>query len=101
VTEENQIKTDICDWLQSRGYLFTLHIRSKQKFKPKYARNGWPDIVGVCPNGKALLIEVKKPGGTLSIEQHKVLERAKAMGAITVVAVSVDDVCEALSLSRP
>ena len=98
MTDEGLIKRAICEYLESKGYLFTLHCRSRQKFKSKYTRDGMPDIMGVCPGGRALFIEVKKPGGMLSIEQHKILEQAKAMGAIAIVATGIEDVREGLGI---
>jgi hypothetical protein len=48
--------------------------------------------------GTPFFIEVKKPGGTLSVEQHQLLEKAKELGAITCVAVSVECVQKALGI---
>lgn len=108
MTAEGIIKTEICDWLESMGVLFTLHVRFRQKFKPKYMRNGMPDIFGVMPPhlnpsipaGTALFLEVKAPGGTISQDQYEILERARKMGAVAFVAYSLADMKKKLGERR-
>lgn len=104
---ESDIKRDICEWLAKfpDRILFTVSPPRRGKYQSKHIRVGWPDISGIrtspgiggC-NLRPFFIEVKKPGGTLGIEQHKILEQAKAMGAITCVATSVEDVRKALGI---
>ncbi|OQA61445.1 MAG: VRR-NUC domain protein [Candidatus Atribacteria bacterium ADurb.Bin276] len=55
------------------------------------SHKGIPDIIGVLPGGKALLIEIKRIGGKVSEEQKSFLENAKALGAKAFVARSVED----------
>lgn len=56
---------------------------------------GMPDICGVLIGGKALFIEVKRPGGKLDPLQFERLGRFRAIGAIAGMATSVE---EALAL---
>jgi len=58
---------------------------------------GISDILG-CYQGKLLAIEVKKPGGRVSPDQTRFIERVNAEGGIAFVAWSVDDVVERLEL---
>jgi hypothetical protein len=114
VVTESEIKNDICTLLEKypERILFTVTPPKRTKYSSKRMKVGWPDLFGVIRkthHGKyegstshyycePFFIEVKKPGGTLSLEQHKILEQAKAMGAITCVATCVEDVRGALGI---
>jgi hypothetical protein len=101
---ESQIKDSICTLLEKfpDRILFTVTPPKRTKYTSKRMKVGWPDIYGALNDGIGpvipFFIEVKKPGGTLSLEQHKILEQAKAMGAITCVATCLEDVRGALGL---
>lgn len=56
-----------------------------------YGNAGRPDIDG-CINGRALKLEVKRPGGRLTKLQAERLARWRAAGAVAEVVCSVDDV---------
>lgn len=64
-----------------------------------YAR-GWPDIVG-SHRGRALMLEVKRPGKALSKLQAAELKRWAAAGAITGRVTSWEEtkeiICQASS----
>jgi hypothetical protein len=94
MTPEQEVKQQICEWLNLAGAEFTLHVRGRGKYKSKWMKPGWPDIHGVWTDSKALLIEVKAPGGTASQDQIRVIERAKALGAHAMFAYSLDDVID-------
>lgn len=107
---ESDIKREICEFLERypQRILFTVSPPKRTKYSSKFMRNGWPDIYGLLRNKECeirdenflwpFFIEVKKPGGTLALEQHKILEKAKSWGAIACVATSVMDVREGLGL---
>lgn len=83
------------------AYLNTLpdcKVRVQQKHS-KYRKNqterGWSDIHGNL-GPKALYIEVKKPGGALTLEQHNFINDRKNEGCIAFFATSVDDVRQEL-----
>ncbi len=50
------------------------------------------DIAGWMPDGRALHIEVKRPGENPTEDQRAFLENAKKSGCVAFVARSVDDV---------
>lgn len=52
---------------------------------------GVPDIALVLPNGKAAFIEVKQPGGRLSLEQVAFASRCFQQGIPHAVVTSVDE----------
>lgn len=53
---------------------------------------GFPDIHGMMKGGRALYIEVKRPGGKLTDEQAEFLQKVRDNGGIGFKADSVDDV---------
>jgi hypothetical protein len=58
---------------------------------------GISDILGIY-KGQFLAIEVKRPGGRMSPDQEKFIDRVNQEGGIGFVAYSVDDVVERLGL---
>ncbi len=58
-----------------------------------------PDILGILhPSGRLLCIEVKKPGGVVSVEQKEFLDIINRNGGLGFVAQSINDVEEFLIL---
>lgn len=57
---------------------------------------GIPDLCVICPDGKTLWIEVKKPGGKLSKVQRACHEEYARLGHEVLVARSSADVEKAL-----
>jgi Holliday junction resolvase len=60
-----------------------------------YGRRGIPDVVGAY-RGRALAIEVKRPGGKATPLQHRELALAAQAGAAAIVADSADAVAALL-----
>ena len=53
---------------------------------------GFPDLFGVrISDGKAVFIEVKKPGGKVRPEQEKFVSRMREYGFIAGIAYSIED----------
>lgn len=104
VHTESEIKRAICELLARfpDRILFTISPPRRGGYTSKFLTVGWPDVYGILGSPsdppKVFFIEVKKPGGTLSVEQHRLLEKAKALGAITCVATCVEDVRQALGI---
>lgn len=61
---------------------------------------GFPDIAGVLPGGRLLVVEVKRPGERLRPEQAVWRANLEAAGALYVLATSVEDVRRALRENR-
>jgi hypothetical protein len=68
--------------------------------KDRFIRFGYvgsSDIVGVCPDGRILCIECKRPnGGRLSEPQKNFLDRINVSGGIGIVVHSVDELIKEL-----
>jgi len=52
---------------------------------------GWPDIIGVLPNGRMFAIEVKTKTGKMSATQKQTREDLIANNVLHIVATSIDD----------
>lgn len=59
---------------------------------------GHPDLCGFLMHGRALYIEVKRPGKKLTVEQYAFARTAGRFGALHIVASSVEDVERALRM---
>lgn len=96
---EAEIKNQICELLERfpDRCLFTVNSAGRKGYQSRFMRTGWPDIYGIWES-KPLFIEVKKPGGAMSCQQFGVMVTADKMGAITILAQSIDDVRKILKI---
>jgi hypothetical protein len=65
----------------------------------RFIRSGFPgcsDILGMLKSGRFLAVEVKRPGGGLSQEQHAFLAKVQRGGGCGFMATGVDDVMREL-----
>lgn len=77
-----------------RYYLRAKNIFHWKNWSGLGSAPGIPDILGVLPGGKALMIEVKARRGKLSPAQQQFLEAARERGALAFVARSITDLQE-------
>lgn len=96
--KESDIQRAILDYLKARG-IMAWRQKSEGTFDAKrgvYRRGtgtpGLPDIGGILPGGRCLLIEVKSDKGRVRPEQVAFLARAREAGAVAFVARSAGDV---------
>ena len=96
--KEGDIKREIVDWLlcQPQCYVRTLQIAGIRG--RANSSKGMSDLIGVW-QGRALAIEVKKPGGRVSLEQSAFLEAWKQAGGIAFVADCLEDVRRKLEMA--
>lgn len=96
---ESEIRDFILEYLQRRGVFVW---RDKQNASKKFhgigfpESRGCPDILGLLKSGQFLGIEVKKPKGVLSVEQHRFLDRIKQNGGIGIVVTCLEDLINQL-----
>jgi hypothetical protein len=74
--------------------LFSKAEAARRKWQGVLA--GVPDLALVGPNGRAYFVEVKAPGGTLSLEQKALLGRLSELSAPWCVVRSLNDMRNAL-----
>jgi len=97
---EQQIETDVINWLNSQPNIFAFKFPRGQKSATRrntvrHSGNGVSDIICNIEIAAILFtvfIEIKKPGGKLRKSQIEFSERIKNMGGAYVVLHSV---CEA------
>ena len=61
------------------------------RFVKANSAKGMSDIMGTLKDGRALAIEVKKPGESVEPHQQAFLDKINASGGVAFVARSVDD----------
>lgn len=85
---ETRVVHQIVSALESRGAVV------EKMHGSRYMTMGLPDLIGVLPGGRAIVVEVKRAdGGASTIKQREVLWRWAAAGAVAICeARSVDDV---------
>ena len=64
-------------------------------------KSGIPDLLILVPGGKAVFVEVKKPGGKPSKLQEYYISQLRLLGFTAFWSCSVDDVVTAVSKSLP
>jgi len=98
---EAAIQAQILNQIGSRPdvRLFRINViaaRQGQRFI-RSAPPGHPDLAGIlAPSGRAIYIEIKSATGRLSKQQARFRDMARAMGALYILARSVEDVSRAL-----
>jgi hypothetical protein len=104
--KESDIQKAILDYLHLRG-IFAWRMKNEGTWdaargvrRGGTGTRGLPDIGGVLPGGRALLIEVKSERGRLSPEQSAFLDRAALAGAFACEARSIEDVAKAMRDER-
>ena len=98
---EQQIQTDILLEFGSRPDVRLWRCNVIVAKTPEGGRirslpKGHPDIAGILAGGRALYIEVKSATGRLSKEQTAFRDMALGLGALWVLARSVQDVHDAI-----
>jgi hypothetical protein len=99
VVPESAILAQCLAWLAFKGIPSWRANCGAMKRGDRFIRmgqKGQPDIMGILPGGVLLCCECKRQGGKLSEDQRAWLERAKAAGAVTVVAHSVEELARAI-----
>jgi hypothetical protein len=92
---ETEIRAEIVKWLNNQPHCRVRVQQKHSKFRANQTAAGWPDISGYW-GARALFIEVKKPGGTLSLEQHEFIKDADRLGHLAFFATSLSDVMRKL-----
>ena len=88
---QNLIRTELAD----RVLLFRANVGSWQTKDGRFVSTGlpvgFPDLFGVrLSDGRALFIEVKKPGGRVRPEQEKFISKMRDYGFLAGICYSVD-----------
>lgn len=103
IPREHDIQTAILNYLGNKG-IKAIRVNAgryavgegKNRRMIMGAPTGTPDIIGVIPGGRALYVEVKRPGKKPRPSQVQVMDEYKYFGAVVCVATSVDELQETL-----
>ncbi len=91
---EAALLRQVIEYLGYRGILATRHNSGHVRIGSRdihLGNEGWPDIIGVLPDGRFLGIEVKTDTGRLRPSQREWFRRVPPR-AVTFFARSVEDV---------
>ena len=77
-----------------------LHPRTAARLKAQGLKPGIPDVLIVW-QGRAIFVEIKRPGGRLSPAQKAMHERITSAGAVVTTCFSAEDVERYLSVIMP
>lgn len=93
---EHDIQNEIRAALSPYAVMFRINVGSGRTVDGRFFNTGVPsgfsDLFGVRrSDGKAVFIEVKKPGGKVTDRQKNFLERMKKIGAVTGIAHSTEE----------
>lgn len=95
ITGNQHLEADIVK--QIRDILARCGARSIKIHGGNYQEAGISDLL-VCLDGKFVAIEVKKPGGKMTLLQEQFQHDIRAAGGIAFVATSAEDVARELGL---
>jgi hypothetical protein len=96
---ETEVQAAICEYLILRRVFFSrtnnapIYDKTKGVFRalPKHTQRGMADMWAV-KSGNIYFIEVQRPDGKMSPDQHEFMRNAVLAGAEYVLAKSVEDV---------
>jgi hypothetical protein len=77
-----------------RSYLTGRGCYVQKNHGDGYTPPGIPDLYVFAPGGKFMAIEVKRPGGVVSPEQTKFIQKLNDLGFKAFVAYGLEEVLE-------
>lgn len=95
LTREAEIQAGIREYLELRGAeVFRLNSGAVRVGKRQISLcpPGTPDLIAAMPDGSVLWVEVKRPDGTVGMEQKVMHNRLRMRRQTVIVASSVADV---------
>jgi hypothetical protein len=62
----------------------------------RYGKVGSSDFLGICPDGRFLAVECKRPGGKLTREQSDFIDMINAQNGVAIVVNSIESLATQL-----
>lgn len=95
---QNQIRAAVSPYC----IIFRINVAAGRTFDGRYFNTGVPpgfsDLFGVRrSDGRAVFIEVKKPGGRVSEQQRHFIDSMQAIGAVAGICYSADDAVDLIT----
>ena len=104
---EAAVVKSVCAYLTAVGVFHWRNNTGAARFRAgsgervvRFGVPGSPDILGILPGGRALGIECKAGRGRLSPAQRAWGERMTQLGALWILARSIDDVKSGLEVEH-
>lgn len=102
---EEIIQSSIRVALSGYAVLFRVNVGKWKTIDGRWVSTGVPvgfsDLCGFRKSdGKALFIEVKKPGGRIAPAQRHFIDTMKSSGALSGIAYSVEDALEIIGATK-
>ena len=107
--KESDIQKKILNYLRKAGW-YVLRINSgmqlknyvtkggsRKRYAIRMAPKGTPDVIACAPDGCFVAIEVKKPGGVVSVAQEEKIGQINNIGGLALVSDSLDDLKKQLT----
>jgi hypothetical protein len=98
---ERETTPEILKWLNDNGILAWRQNSGSVRVGSRTINmggKGQPDIMGILPGGRALMIENKSNGSKVAPEQIAWMERARSQGAYCFIANDLEDVVQYIEL---
>jgi len=88
---EAKFEKEVIAWVEEQGGM-------AQRVEARGVR-GWPDLDVRLPNGKAALIELKRPKGSHKVSPHQVetIQKLRALGQVAFVSRDLEEIIERLT----
>jgi hypothetical protein len=99
---ESAIQTEILNYLKKSGYFAWKNHTQGVRYSKGRGSNpnkGQPDLMAIS-QGLFYGIEVKKPGGSFSLDQYRWIEKLKEHGGIGIVTDSLEDCIKQIMTER-
>ena len=82
VLSEEMVLKEIVTRLWMQGRIKVWRVKERIPGYGELSTPGISDLIGVVPGGKAIFLEVKRPGGVHRIAQTQFIDEVKVHGAI-------------------
>jgi hypothetical protein len=84
VRTEKDIENEVCKWLKEQGHVVI-------RLAPEGVR-GFPDLTIMLDIGVTVYVEMKRPGGNLSLHQQRWISKLRNQGCRVGVCYSLEEV---------
>jgi hypothetical protein len=99
MTKERDVMTVIHQTLSACGIFHYRNNSGAYKEKNRFIRYGYPgssDFIGICPDGRFLAVECKRPGGKLAENQREFITTINRSHGVAIVADSAESLVRQL-----
>jgi hypothetical protein len=99
ITKENDVLRAVDNYLTIAGVTHWRNNTGAYKDGSRfirYGKAGSSDFLGICPDGRFLAVECKRPGGKLTPAQEKFIDTINANNGVAIVVNSLESLATQL-----